>query len=140
MHDRTDHQVTYLARRLTQAQGSFADLSSGKVEDHKQLLDHARKQSRSAKGGKFTLNLHRRYRTGPEERGSSVTVVLHLQNKDNWLTFDPKQDIEVKYNAGYTKTYRPIMETIPVEVVKSYRDTWMAILDAINGIRAERRR
>lgn len=142
MHDRTDHQVTYLVKRLTQAQGCAAWLGPGCGfgRDPQEILGHVRKQSRSAKGCRFTLRLARYFRSSPTERGSNVVVLLHLQNKDNWLTFDPQHSIEVQYTAGYDKNYRPLTETIPVEVVKSYRDTWMALLDAIASIRAMRRR
>ena len=145
LHDHTDHLLTYLVSRLVNAQGFYLWAMGGRVTDPEAILADARKQSRCAKGGRFTLSLHRRYGKHPMERDCSMTVTLHLQTTDNWITFDkrgPKGSLTPAIEVSVPVQYWPRREyeTRRVEITKSYRDVWLSVSEAIGGFRAERRR
>jgi hypothetical protein len=128
--------LSYLLSRLTQAQGFTTHLPhpAGRTSDPQDILAHARKQARVAKGAHFDIVLHRYYGKHPQEGSSSVWVTLPIQFRNNSLELIPGRDLEVKQPSHPQWGWE--IHTVPAQ--RSYRGTWLALLATIEQIRAPR--
>lgn len=142
--DRLASLLTYLLDRLLGAQGFTAYVPATAKQKHitrcdsvGSIVTSARKAAQSVKGARCDLTLYRRYGKDPQEKSSSVNIVLPLQHKERGLELVPGKTLLVRQHisGGLLGEY----EVIEVPVT-SHKATWMGILDAIEQIRSPKRR
>jgi len=131
--------LSYLLSRLTQAQGFCAYTSKGRTTDPRTLMNHARHKTKGVKGARYDLTLHRYYGKHPQERSSSVFVVLPVWVRDNNVELEPGKVIRVR-QPDYNRYPKRGWEIHSVPAQRSHKDTWMTLLATIEQIRAPRRR